>query len=52
MHIIFNGGMDADDMLSMELDRLLIDSEYVLLHELRVSRFSDNGRIKYDVQGH
>jgi hypothetical protein len=45
MHIIFDGGMDADDMLSMESDRLLIDSEYVLLHELRVSRFSDNGRI-------
>lgn len=45
MHIIFDGGVNADDMLTMESDRLLIDGEYILLHELRINRFSDNGRI-------
>jgi hypothetical protein len=52
MHIIFDGGLNADELLRMESDRLLIDGEYILLHELRVSRFSDNGRVNYDVQGH
>ena len=45
MHIIFDGGINADEMLRMESDRLLIDGEYFLLHDLRVSRFSDNGRM-------
>jgi hypothetical protein len=45
MHIIFDGGKNADEVLSMESDRLLIDGEYFLLHDLRVSRFSDHGRI-------
>jgi hypothetical protein len=45
MHIIFDGGANADDMLEMESDRLLIDGEFILLHELRVSRFNDFGRI-------
>ena len=45
MHIIFDGGANADNILTMESDRLLIDGEYILLHDLRVNRFSDNGRI-------
>jgi hypothetical protein len=44
-YIIFGGGRSEETILTMEFDQLSIDSEIVPLNDLRVSRFSDHGRI-------
>ena len=45
LHMIFDGGRDAESFLLMETDELSIDQESIALHELRVSRFIANGLI-------
>jgi hypothetical protein len=45
IHIIFDGGQNAEEIMNMWSDHLLIDGELIPLHDLRVSRFNDHGRI-------
>jgi hypothetical protein len=44
-HIIFDGGQSAEDIMRMDTDRLSIDGELIPLHDLRILRFNDYGRI-------
>jgi hypothetical protein len=44
-YVIFDGGQNEKAILTMEVDQLSIDSQIIPLDELRVSRFSDYGRI-------
>jgi hypothetical protein len=44
-HIIFDGGPNAEEIMLMDTDRLSIDGELIPLHELRILRVSDHGRI-------
>jgi hypothetical protein len=45
LHIIFEGGADAEVFLSMDADRLVIDGELIAACDLRITRFNDNGVI-------
>jgi hypothetical protein len=45
IHIIFDGGQNADTAMMMEVDLLAFDRELFAASELRVSRVNDNGRI-------
>ncbi len=45
MHVIFDGGDKAEEMLMMQSDRLAIDEEFFPLHDLRISRVNDYGRV-------
>jgi len=44
-YVIFGGDKDDELILLMEVDQLAIDDEIIPLHELRISRFNDNGLI-------
>ena len=44
-YVIFDGRQSEEAVLMMEIDQLSIDSQIIPLDELRVSRFSDHGRI-------
>jgi len=45
IHIIFDGGQNADAAMMMESDRLVFDKELFPASEIRVSRVNDDGRI-------
>ena len=45
IHFIFDGGKNAEQIMSMDSDRLSIDDELIPLHELRIRRVNDFGRI-------
>jgi hypothetical protein len=45
IHVIFDGGQNAETAMMMEADSLVFDREMVTAEELRVSRVNDYGRI-------
>src|ERR1700722_2451405 len=45
IHIIFDGGQNADTAMMMETDGLVFDREIVPASEFRISRVNDHGRI-------
>jgi hypothetical protein len=45
IYVIFDGGQNAEAIMTMSVDHLVIDHELFPLHELRVSRLNDCGRI-------
>lgn len=49
-YIIFDGYKVAEAALTMETDQLSIDGELIPLHDLRVSRFDDNGKLNFMYQ--
>jgi hypothetical protein len=45
IHIIFDGGQNADAAMMMEADSLVFDAELIPAKEMRVTRVNDYGRI-------
>jgi hypothetical protein len=45
VHVIFDGGQNAEAAMMMEADRLVFDKELFPAGEIRVSRMNDCGRI-------
>ena len=42
LHAIFQGGQNAETIMSMQTERLAIDDEYISLSERRIKRVNDN----------
>lgn len=45
LHIIFDGGENAEDAMAMESDRFVVDGEYIEARQYRISRGNDHGLI-------
>jgi hypothetical protein len=54
LHVIFDAGVNADDVMNMQSDRLVVDLEYIPVHEQRQARINDYSKINavYHLQPH
>jgi hypothetical protein len=45
LHVIFDAGVNAEDVMNMQSDRLVVDSEYIRVHEHRRDRINDYSKV-------